>query len=284
MRAGLAHADVFWDGPASGRPLAVLVNPPALSGAACRAWAGELGLPTAFVWSGASPDRYRCRLFTSGGEVPCSAAGTIAAAWVLRRLGRVRAEAMQDGEPPVPVRVAEGGAFAAAPERSAGHIVPAALAAEVLGIPSLWIARDRPPEVVSFGTHHLVVPLEADYVGAVNPPPSRMKAATDRTGAAAVTVWAFSGSDRIHARTFTDACPGGEDPGSGAGALAVGVYLLDAAGVTYPVTYVVRQGAELGRASTLWLRLDRGGRPPLEVGGRVRMRFLTDLEMDDDAP
>jgi trans-2,3-dihydro-3-hydroxyanthranilate isomerase len=275
----LAHVDVFADGLLSGNPLAVFVDPPEAPGERYQAWAREMNLSeTAFAWPTADGTRYRARIFTPRQELPFAGHPTLGTAVVLHRLGRVGRDLVQEtaaGETRVTIEADR--AWLTPPTGLVGPMVPAKDAAEALGVPSLYLSPDRPPQVVSAGLPYLLVSFEQDHLAQLKPPLARMAAILHRHGVGALMAWAFMDSTQIHARVFAPSHGIDEDPATGSAAAALGVYLRQAAGMTQAVTYAVRQGVEVGRPSTLELRLnDR--QAPVRVGGRVVPVFQTTIE------
>jgi trans-2,3-dihydro-3-hydroxyanthranilate isomerase len=277
----LVQVDVFGDAVLAGNPLAVFVNAPELPTARYQAWAREMNLSeTVFLWPKADRQRYRCRIFTPFRELPFAGHPTIGAAWTLSWLGLIGEEALQETEAGLTtVQVqADGMTWLTPPTGVLGARVPAAEAAEALGIPTLWVSEERPPQIASAGLPHLLVHLDIDEIASVRPPMDRMRQVLDQWGAGGLLVWAFEpGGNRVHARGFAPGYGVDEDPATGSAAAALGVYLKEAAGVTHRVTYTMHQGREIGRPSTLHIELGRPG-AGLRVGGRVVPVFKTMLE------
>jgi trans-2,3-dihydro-3-hydroxyanthranilate isomerase len=78
----------------------------------------------------------------------------------------------------------------------------------------------------------------------------------------------------VHLRMFAPDTGVDEDPATGSAAVALGVFLADRGLVAPdgPHEFVVRQGAEVGRPSTLhaWVRVEAGAAVATRVGGGVR--------------
>jgi trans-2,3-dihydro-3-hydroxyanthranilate isomerase len=269
--ATLIHVDVFAGEPLTGNPLAVFIDPPALSDERYRAWAREMNLSeTTFAWPRADGTGYDCRIFTPERELPFAGHPTLGTAWALCRQGLVGPVVKQHTAAGVTsVTIDDDMAWMVPPMGEVGREVPVTAAADALGIPSRWISPDRPPQVASAGLPVLLVHLEPDRVAGLRPPADRLARTLERIGVGGVMVWAFAGAGRLHVRVFGPGYGIAEDPATGSAAAALGVYLQRAAGVTDPMAYELHQGAEVGRPSILHLRLNDRGFGELRVGGRV---------------
>ncbi|WBB97658.1 MULTISPECIES: PhzF family phenazine biosynthesis protein [unclassified Solwaraspora] len=279
---GYEIVDVFTDRPFTGNPLAVVFGADALAVDQMQAVAREFNLSeTVFVLPPGTPDAsYRVRIFTPEKELPFAGHPSVGAAVTAGRRGLVRAGTViqQCGAGLLPVELTEHGyATLRGGEPTLGAPVDPAPLLAAVGL----TAQDHTgpaPRRAGCG-------LEFDYL-CVRPdalPRARLDpaaAARGGVGMVSVLTWAAAGSTAgspagstagspagpapgfpagepeqptAHCRVF---CPGAgvtEDPATGSAALGLGVWavgsgLLPANGQS---RYLVRQGVELGRPSTL---------------------------------
>ena len=280
MRTTLLQVDVFAEERLGGKPLAVFVSPPELSRERMQAWAREMNLSeTIFIWP-LGTRRYRARIFTPVEELPFAGHPSIGAAWCIQALGLGERDLAQETQAGLTHLWTDesGTVWLSPPAGELGEEVPVEAAAEALGVPTLWISKDRPPQVASAGLPHLLVHLDLDQVGGIRPPMGRMRDVLNRLGIGGLMVWSFTSSHRIHARGFAPGYGVDEDPATGSAAAALGVYLIKATGVTDAHRYQIAQGAEMGRPSLIQLALNVDGPGSIAVGGHVLAVFRTELE------
>ena len=283
--------DVFADRAFAGNPLAVVRGAAGLSTAQLQAIASEFNLSeTAFpmaptpaqLEAGAA---YRLRIFTPLTELPFAGHPSIGTAWVLARHGLI-----PSGFSPQPVlqacpaglvtvRADEGGGRCSAASSSGnGAAVTAvpvsdagpALAAVGLELSDLVDGPQRASFVSSAGLpfwfllvrEGAVLRAQArlsDMIG-LKPPPEADGTPLGRLGGVVTVAWSSSAST-AHVRVFCPDIGTVEDPATGSAALALSAALVLAGRLppdgTY--SYVVRQGAEIGRPSTLYCDVETGG-------------------------
>jgi trans-2,3-dihydro-3-hydroxyanthranilate isomerase len=251
MSRSLAYevVDVFAGRAFAGNPLAVVLDGDDLTTAQMQAIAREFNLSeTTFPYAAPEGATYGLRIFTPGTELPFAGHPSVGSAWVLHRLGRIDAgdnvQACGAGLLPVHVSADEvmlaGGAPEVSEELDPQPFLEAlALSAEDLagpgprwaGVGILWgFALARPEALASVS------------------PDVRLVEALGNTG---VSLVSWDGSV-ARCRVFAGGAGIAEDPATGSAALALGVY-LHAAGLLGEGTheYVVEQGYEMGRPSTL---------------------------------
>jgi trans-2,3-dihydro-3-hydroxyanthranilate isomerase len=265
--------DVFTDRAFAGNPLAVVLDGDDLSTEQMQTIAREFNLsettfPVAPTEPGAS---YRLRIFTPSTELPFAGHPSIGSAWVMREAGRVGDGRIvqQCGAGLLPVDIAgpratlTGGvptidaAVDAVPVLSAVGLTPDDLA----GDPLQWAGTG-----LSFGCLHVA----PDAVGRATVDAAKLAAVGDVAGGVSV----FSYADGVaHARVFAGGVGVAEDPATGSAALALGVWLaaagyLPADGES---SYLVQQGAEIGRPSRLdcVVRTEAGAAVECRVTGSV---------------
>jgi len=242
--------DVFTERPFAGNPLAVVLDADDLSDEALQRLAAEFNLSeTAFpMRSEDDAADYRLRIFTPQVELPFAGHPSVGAAWVLHRLGRLpagdRVQSCGAGLLPVHVGAHEvvltGGAPTCGPELDAAPLLAA------VGLSPDDLAH--PPRRAGCG-------LEFTYLAVQDAAVARARA--DREALLALplgaglclTAWSAGAA---HSRVFVPELGVPEDPATGSAAVGLGVVL--AAWGLLPdgeSGYVVSQGAEVGRPSTL---------------------------------
>ena len=268
--------DVFTDRPFAGNPLAVVLDADDLPTTAMQALAAEFGLSeTAFPVPPAAGASYGLRIFTPVVELPFAGHPSVGEAWVLRRLGRVPAGALVQscgaGLLPVHVRgpdepvVLSGGPPSVGPE-----VDPVPLLAAV-GLDAGDLAGA--PRQAGCGIDFTYLPVAADAVARAVPDAAALRALPLGTGLSVVSWTPGQGAPgQAHCRVFVPEVGVAEDPATGSAAAGLGVHLA-AAGLLGEgaSTYVVRQGQEVGRPSTMTCTVHvRDGRAvATTVAGRV---------------
>ena len=261
--------DVFTDVAFAGNPLAVVLDADGLSTGQLQALAREFHLSeTAFPTLAPPGADYGLRLFTPTVELPFAGHPSVGAAWVLHRLGRIPAgDVLQScGAGLLPVRVSAAGATLTGGVPTYGEPVDP--------IPLLAAVGLAPGDLAGPAIRWAGAGLEFAFV--LVRPSALATARPDQAGMAAlggvgvcVAVW-DGATARV--RVFAGGAGVAEDPATGSAALGLGVHLA-ASGLLRDGTssYVVLQGVELGRPSTLRCTLHvSGGRPTrVTVSGDV---------------
>jgi trans-2,3-dihydro-3-hydroxyanthranilate isomerase len=249
--------DVFTDRPFTGNPLAVVFGGDDLAAEQMQALAREFHLSeTVFVLpptpaGAAGGATYRARIFTPESELPFAGHPSVGVAVTQMRRGLIPADVVTQ-------------------ECGAGlltiHVYADGRATVTGGAPTLGPELDPGPLLASVGL------TQEDFVGPaprvagcglefayLSVRPQAVARASAQPAAAAagvedVSVFAWDGAARAsHTRVFATGKGVPEDPATGSAAMGFGVWLvasglLPADGRT---SYVVRQGAELHRPSTL---------------------------------
>ncbi len=260
--------DVFTDRAFAGNPLAVVHGGEDLSDAQMQAVASEFGLSeTAFPLPPTHPDaHYRLRIFTPLTEVPFAGLPSIGAAWLLASRGSIPVGAVvqETARGRHEVVVDGRGATLAGDTPRVGEYLDAAPLAGALGLFLSDVDGHAEAGVTSAGVEFTFLPVRADAVARARPGDL-----SGVVGRGLVPV-AFSGHT-AHVRMFR--VTGGEDPGTGSAALALGVWLVDQGLLSAEGEheFVVRQGEEVGRPSTLDCSVTVVGGVAIhvKVGGRV---------------
>lgn len=271
--------DVFTDRPYAGNPLAVVHGAEALSTARMQAVAREFNLsetafplpPTGDAEGGAD---YRVRIFTPFRELPFAGHPSVGTAWVLARDGAIgHGDRVQEcGAGLLPVRVDGSGARVEGGAPSVGEELDAARLAAAVGLDPDDVDGAAAPGVAGAGTDVAILLVHPGAVARARPDPAALAAAVP--GATGLLVAAVDATaERVHARMFGNGIGVPEDPATGSAAVALGVFLADRGLVAddgdHP--FVVSQGAETGRPSTLHAGVRTAGRRVTGtwVGGTV---------------
>jgi trans-2,3-dihydro-3-hydroxyanthranilate isomerase len=265
--------DVFTDRAFAGNPLAVVLGADDLTTAQMQALAMEFNLSeTTFPMSSSAGADYRVRIFTPSTELPFAGHPSVGTAWLLHRIGRIAGGAVvqECGAGLLPVEVDATGATLTGGAATLGSPVDLELLCRAVGL-SGADAVGTAPRWAGMGLEFVFLHVRPDAVARAVPD----LAALGELGGAGVSVFALSESQSaasraVHARVFAVGAGVPEDPATGSAALGLGVYLVDAGLVAADgeTAYVVTQGVEMGRPSTLQCVVSAAG--GLAVAGRVR--------------
>ena len=261
--------DVFTDTPLEGNALAVFTDGRDFTSEEMQAVAREMNLSeTVFVLPPSSEDAdVRIRIFTPANELPFAGHPTLGSAFVLggplskivirleTESGVVPVELTRDGSRIVFGRMEQPLPTVATFEREAELL--AAVGVE---------RSELPVEVYDNGLQHVYVCLRSEEeVAALKPDLSSIADLGEVLG---VNCFAGAGS-RWKTRMFI---PGGgisEDPATGSAAGPLALHLARHGRIAFGDEIEISQGAEIGRPSTLYARVD-GSREQVErveVGG-----------------
>ncbi|GEL18601.1 PhzF family phenazine biosynthesis protein [Pseudonocardia asaccharolytica] len=272
--------DVFTERPYAGNPLAVVhgadeLDPP-LDAAAMQAIAAEFSLSeTVFPLRPTLPGAdYRVRIFTPAVELPFAGHPSVGAAWVLARDGVIGGgEVVQEcGAGLLPARIDAVGAHIRGGAVEVGDDADAALLAAAVGLGLDDIDGAAAAGVASAGVPYVFLPVRPDAVAGAVCDDAAVRAQTE--GVTGLVVFhADQGCERVHLRMFAPGAGVPEDPATGSAAVALAVFLVDR-GLLEPEgesSFTIAQGAEIGRPSTLHVRVRaRAGRATETwVGGGV---------------
>ena len=251
--------DVFTDRPFTGNPLAVVLGADGLSTEQLQALAREFHLSeTTFVLPVSAPGAtYRVRIFTPETELPFAGHPSVGTAVTLARQGAFGlgdsgvTEVVQEcGAGLLPIQVyADGRATLTGDTPTLGPELDPAPLLEVVGLTAADLAGP-PPRTAGCGLAWTFLSVRPDAVtrAGLNADAAR------RNGVEEVVVFAWDAArSTSHARAFVPGSGVPEDPATGSAALGFGVYavasgLLPGEGRS---SYVIHQGAELHRPSTL---------------------------------
>jgi trans-2,3-dihydro-3-hydroxyanthranilate isomerase len=222
--------DVFTDRPYAGNPLAVVLGADDLPTSSLQAIAREFNLSeTAFPMDDDEAD-YLLRIFTPETELPFAGHPSVGTAWLLASLGRIRRGRVTQrcGAGLLPLTVGEHEA------ELTGGTPSADVATGVAGTGLPWVFAEC-----------------SDVAGATLAVAQQYEV----EGTAGVVLYAWDSTTRTsHARVFAFGAGVPEDPATGSAATAFGAWLAAVGAVPADgeTSYTIRQGAEIGRPSTLY--------------------------------
>jgi len=278
--------DVFADRPFAGNPLAVVHGAEGLETAQLQALAREFNLSEtvfplpATATAAQAGAGYRARIFTPASELPFAGHPSVGVAWVLGRDGVIElGDTVQEcGAGLLPVTVSGTGARVYGGAATLGEELDADALAAAVGLdPADVEAAGTDPgapaaQSAGAGLEWSFLRVRPDAVArAVLPTSAGLAGHVQGTG---LVVVAFDvDTRRAHVRAFGPDQGVPEDPATGSAAVALGVWLV-ARGLLPPdgdSEVTVAQGAEMGRPSTLELRVvaEAGRAVRTSVGGSV---------------
>lgn len=288
MRLPFHTLDVFTDRTFGGNPLGVFPDAMHLPPELMQQIAREMNLSeSVFLGPPESGGTARVRIFTPGVEVPFAGHPTIGTAiFLASRLDLSPSEGtatlvLEENVGLVPVEVRfEGGdpvfawlTTAVLPEHHPLAFTCGELAAMV-GLDENDVCVDLQPEVVSCGLPYSIIPVrsgEALRRAALDMVAwKRMLADTADHHVYLVCPAAQEDAVDVRVRMFAPGSGVPEDPATGSAAAALGGYLAKADGRRDGVlSWVVEQGVEVGRPSTLYVEAERsaGETTSVRVGG-----------------
>jgi len=302
MQVAFEQVDVFTDRAFAGNPLCVVPDGRGLSSEQMQAIAKEMNLSeTTFVLPPTDPQAtYWMRIFTPAKEIPFAGHPSIGTAYVMACAGRFPLQApitriaQQVGVGTLPLEIEVAGGkpgrviMAQGTPVFGGVIRDVAPLAAALGIDDSMLARlPWPPQVVSTGLEHLLVPMPTlKDVAELRPNLAALDLVLKQNGALGCFVFSLetpSPDVFAHARMFAPGAGVPEDPATGSAAGPLGAYL--AAHGVLPrdrASFEVEQGVEMGRPSRMWVEVtrDAAGLPVrLRVGGDTVRVIRGTIEM-----
>jgi trans-2,3-dihydro-3-hydroxyanthranilate isomerase len=266
--------DVFTEIGYAGNPLAVVLDADELAADQMQRIAREFHLSeTAFPLRPTQDERargvdYRLRIFTPEVELPFAGHPSVGTAWLMARLGRVRAGQVRQvcaaGELPLEV-APDGGPVeltGAEPSVSAPVDPTPLLAAVGLG-----------PDDLARELGFAILPVRPEALARCAPDLTLLAGfAHPLSDATGVYVVAWDPGARVaRARMFAGDVGVAEDPATGSAALALGVWLVTSGLLVTSGPYEVVQGVEMGRRSLLHCSVD------VAAGAAVAVRVRGDV-------
>ena len=264
---GYVVADVFTDTPLQGNQVAVFGDAQGLSAELMQRAARELNLSeTVFVFGADADCDAHIRIFTPAIELPFAGHPVLGTAVVLgERLGldtvRLRTAT---GVVPVVLERRDGAITFGEMSQPVPTWTEFDRADELLT--AVGVARSElPVEVYDNGVRHTFLHLPDEAAVTALAPDI---AALGRLGTVGVSCFAAEGN-RVKTRMFGPGLGVAEDPATGSAAGPLAVHLARHGVVGFGERVEIRQGAEIGRPSTLFALADGGGDriERVEVGG-----------------
>ncbi|MBT9545898.1 MAG: PhzF family phenazine biosynthesis protein [Candidatus Sericytochromatia bacterium] len=259
--------DVFTHSPLSGNPLAVVLDSQGLDTPTMQAIAREFNLSeTTFVLPPENPENTcKVRIFTPSKELPFAGHPTLGSAWAVIHSKQLKTSTLllEEGVGTVPVWLLPDGSLeleAISPPRYAPLPISSALLAEGLGIAAEHIGwNGHQPQIVSCGVAYSLIPInrletiqKARYGWGPDHP--LLQAHPELGEIYLVCPETEDPQANFHVRLFAPGAGVAEDPATGSAAAALGAWLLRHSSEKGP--WLLEQGAEIGRPSQLWVRLD----------------------------
>jgi trans-2,3-dihydro-3-hydroxyanthranilate isomerase len=249
-------ADVFTDRPLTGNQLAVFTDAREIPEELLQRLAKEMNYSeTVFVYTPEGEGHARIRIFTPTSELPFAGHPVLGTAFILAgplQLPEIRLETGQGVVPIALERDESGRIVFGRMLQPIPRWEPFEHEAELLA--ALGLERSEPPaELYDLGIRHVCVGLPSeDAVAALDPDYGALARLTGVVG-----VYCFAGSGlRWKARMFAPADGVPEDPATGSAAGPLGVHLARHGLVPFGEQIEITQGVEIGRPSTLHVRVD----------------------------
>lgn len=260
--------DVFTDRPLAGNQLAVFTDAREIPEHLLQPLAREMNYSeTVFVLPPEVGGQARIRIFTPAQEVPFAGHPTLGAAFVLAGPLQMEEIRLETGSGVVPVRLEREGARIVFGRMAQPIPTWETYAEEGELLAALGVERSElPVEVYDNGLRHVYVALSSEAeVAALAPDLGRLARLPGVLG-----VNCFAGADRRwKTRMFAPAGGVPEDPATGSAAGPLALHLARHGRIAFGEEIEIAQGAEIGRPSTLYARVDGSAVrvERVEVGG-----------------
>ena len=273
-------ADVFTERPLAGNQLAVFTDATQISEANLQPLARELNFSeTVFVYPGRGEGHAALRIFTPLRELPFAGHPVLGAAFVLAgplQLPEIRLET-QAGVIPVALEREGARIVFGRMTQNVPTVEPFPRERELLA--ALGVERSElPVEIYDNGVQHVYVALPSeDAVAALGPD----LAALAHLPALGFNCFAGSGAS-WKTRMFAPGVSVPEDPATGSAAGPLACHLARHGVVSFGDEIQISQGAEVGRPSTLYARVE-GSRDRIErveVGGAAVVVARGEFRLD----
>ena len=260
-------ADVFTDVPLTGNQLAVFTDGRDVDDQTMQKLARETNFSeTVFVLPPEAGGHARIRIFTPAVELPFAGHPVLGSAFVLGMPLQLDEIHLETGAGIIPVALEREGASIVfgRMRQPIPNWEPFAQAEELQQL--LGVRSQLPVETYDLGPHHVFLELGSEAEVAALEPDFGALARLTHLG-----VNCFAGSGRRwKTRMFAPAGGVAEDPATGSACGPLGVHLVRHGRIAFGEEVEVSQGAEIGRPSTLYVRVD-GSSPEnidrVEVGG-----------------
>jgi trans-2,3-dihydro-3-hydroxyanthranilate isomerase len=258
--------DVFTDRPLAGNQLAVFTDAREIPEELLQPLAREMAFSeTVFVYPPRDGGDARIRIFTPGVELPFAGHPVLGSAFVLGMPLQLAEIRLETDSGVIPVTLEREGARIVF-GRMLQPIPNWELFEQAEELQELLGVRSRlPVEIYDLGPHHVFLELGSEEdVAALEPDFGALERLTDK----GVNCFAGSGT-RWKTRMFAPAGGVAEDPATGSACGPLGIHLARHGRIAFGEEIEVSQGAEVGRPSKLYVRVD--GSPDaidrVEVGG-----------------
>jgi trans-2,3-dihydro-3-hydroxyanthranilate isomerase len=258
--------DVFTNEALAGNQLAVFTDAREIPESQLQRLAKEMNFSeTTFVYPPEDGGHVKMRIFTPGSELPFAGHPTLGTAFVLAgplQLMEIRIECVSGT---VPVRVEREGAriVFGRMEQPVPTVARFERADELQA--ALGVESQLPVELYDNGVPHVFVALRsAEEVRALQPDQQRLRA----LGTYGINCFAGEGP-RWKTRMFGPSLGIAEDPATGSAAGPLALHLARHGRIAFGDEIEISQGAEIGRLSTLYARVDGTAEAVerIEVGG-----------------
>jgi len=258
--------DVFTNEPLAGNQLAVFTDARGIPEEQLQRLAKEMNFSeTTFVYPPNGDGHVLMRIFTPAAEIPFAGHPTLGTAFVLAGPLQLLEIRIETGQGTVPVRVEREGAriVFGRMDQPLPTIAPFERADELQSV--LGVESQLPVEVYDNGLAHVYVALGSEVeVAALQPDQQRLAA----LGAYGINC--FAGDGLIwKTRMFGPGLGVPEDPATGSAAGPLALHLARHGRIAFGDEIEISQGAEIGRPSTLYARVDgtADAVERIEVGG-----------------
>jgi trans-2,3-dihydro-3-hydroxyanthranilate isomerase len=246
---------VFTDRPLEGNPLAVFTDARGIPEAALQPLARELHLSeTVFCYPARTGGHVRIRIFTPDHELPFAGHPVLGSAFVLAAPLQLPEIVLETGVGPVPVRLEREGARIVF-----GRMVQPIPRIEPFPEPALLLRAlgveraTLPVELYDNGPRHIFVALASEAeVAALRPEFQALARLLPR----GTTNCFASAGRRVKTRAFAPGAGVTEDPATGSAAGPLACHLARHGRIAFGEEIEIRQGAEIGRPSVLFARVD----------------------------
>jgi trans-2,3-dihydro-3-hydroxyanthranilate isomerase len=258
--------DVFTNEPLAGNQLAVFTDARGIPEDRLQPLAKEMNFSeTTFVYPPQADGHVFMRIFTPAAEIPFAGHPTLGTAFVLAGPLQLLELRIETGQGTVLVRVEREGAriVFGRMEQPLPTIAPFERAEELQA--ALGVESQLPVEVYDNGLRHVYVALaSAEEVAALRPDQQRLAA----LGAYGINCFAGDGLT-WKTRMFGPMLGVPEDPATGSAAGPLALHLARHGRIAFGDEIEISQGAEIGRPSTLYARVDgtADAVERIEVGG-----------------
>ena len=259
-------ADVFTDVPLAGNQLAVFTDGRGVDDETMQKLAREMSFSeTVFVLPPEAGGHARIRIFTPAMELPFAGHPVLGSAFVLGAPLQLVEIRLETGSGIIPVTLEREGAriIFGRMQQPIPNWEPFEQAEELQEL--LGVRSQLAVDVYDLGPHHVFLELGSEAEVAALDPDFRALARLTHNG---VNCFAGSGM-RWKTRMFAPAHGVNEDPATGSACGPLGVHLARHGRIGFGEEVEVSQGAEIGRPSTLYVRVDGSADQieRVEVGG-----------------